>query len=174
MVFRWFRKGPAIQAAEPRLPDNEQRAYEQGQEIGRKLTEGVFAYVKVRSDGLRERFLDLLQMQIDEARYQEKNSPILMARVEYNIFRGHVNEAMCGLTSETVSAFKAEWGDSLETLGVDDDLLTKMAQKAVDDHLFPLTLEGLKIMTDNADILKRADDSWRRKFPDLASEQALG
>ena len=49
-------------------------------------------------------------------------------------------------------------------------LLSKLIIQAVDDRLTTLKLEGLKVHTENVDILKRPDDNWRQRHPDRARE----
>ncbi|MGO8034943.1 hypothetical protein [Rhizobium leguminosarum] len=57
-------------------------------------------------------------------------------------------------------------------LGV-EDLIEEWLDQTLADKNSILSIDGLRIMTDNADILKQADDYWRAGNPVLAAQQPL-
>jgi hypothetical protein len=171
-VLGWFRKtkAPAGVQQESAFPEDEQRAYDRGREIARMIADGVEDYASRRQKDIRGDFLDLLQQRIDKARQQDDYAPITVARVEYQCFMKEVDKAQEKLIEETASGTRNHWGEKLlDDLGVDDERLTKLAKKFIDDWALALKLEGLKLLQDNVDILKRADDRWRAKFPEKAA-----
>lgn len=148
-----------------------QRAYDMGRDIGDQFTAEAVAYVDARSLVIEKNFLEVLQKQIDTARYQEEHSPMLVARVEYEIFVENVSDSIEKLFDETKLVLR-EWDEvhAAISMTAETDHLIK---QLVEAKLGPLKLLGLKTLLQNVDILKRADENWRLKFPELSRLEPL-
>jgi hypothetical protein len=166
-VLGWFKKSKApaeVHQQEPALSDEEQRAYDL------TIAGEVEAYASGRQKEVGGNFLDVLQQQIDSACQQADHAPTTVAHVKYQIFRKETEKAQEKLIEETVSITRLYWGEKLlDDLGIDGERLTKLAKKFIGDWALTLTLDGLKIIQDNMDILKRADDRWRAKSPEMSA-----
>ncbi|EJC76914.1 hypothetical protein Rleg10DRAFT_5604 [Rhizobium leguminosarum bv. trifolii WSM2012] len=169
-IAKLFSKKPAEPAA-PLMSPEEQAAFVKGQEISRTQIAQIEQYIAWRFEQIRSGYLNLIQRQFDSARQQEEYSPLLVARVEYSLYLNHVKEAQAQLKTEIGQHFY-EWADLNKQMGV-EDLIEKWLDETLTDKFTALSLNGLKVMTENADILKTADDNWRCKFPALATEQPL-
>ncbi|SCB59910.1 hypothetical protein GA0061105_108269 [Rhizobium aethiopicum] len=85
------------------------------------------------------------------------------------MYLDHVKEAQTKLKTEVYQHLH-ELTDLNRELTV-ENIMEKWLDTVLSDKFTDLSLAGLKVMTDNADILKTADDNWRRKFPELAAAQ---
>ena len=85
--FKWFhrRQAGSSQKADPSLTAGLQKAYDEGRNVSSTISQKVFAYVHARVDKLRDDYLIILQKQIDHARGQQEQSPLLLALVDYSI-----------------------------------------------------------------------------------------
>jgi hypothetical protein len=159
--------GPTAPVEKP-LSEKEQRAYELGRDTGARISEDYERYISWRYEQIRQGYLDVLQKQIDSGRQQDEYPPMTVARVEYSLFLDHVKEAQEQLKAETKAHFE-EWENLNKELEV-EDLTDKLVESLLSDRFTALRLEGLKVLTDNVDILKTADDNWRRKYPEKSKE----
>lgn len=155
----------------PLISPEEQAAFEKGREIARTQIAKIEQFLKWRFEQIRNGYLDVIQRQLDSARQQEEYSPILVARMEYSLYLDHVKEAKGKLKTEVHSHFQ-EWAELNQTMAI-EDLMEKWLDETLTDKFSELSLAGLKILTDNAEILKTADDNWRRNFPELAAALPL-
>ncbi|OWO93223.1 hypothetical protein B5E41_18180 [Rhizobium esperanzae] len=153
------------------MSPEEQAAFEKGREISRAQTAEIEHFIGWRYEQIRTGYLAVIQKQFDSARQQEEYSPMLVARADYSEFLGQVKKAQDQLKAEIYQHFY-EWTDLNKELGV-EDLIEKWLDQTLTDKFTALSLNGLKVLTDNADILKTTDDNWRRKFPELAAVQPL-
>ncbi|MBX5164790.1 hypothetical protein [Rhizobium sp. NZLR4b] len=169
-ISKLFSKKQQKQFAPSMCPE-EQAAFQKGREISQAQIVGIDHFIGWRFDQIRSGYLGVIQEQLDGARQQEEHSPILVARVEYSLYLKHVAEAKAQLKKEVHQHFH-EWTELNREMGV-EDLIDKWLDQTLTDKFADLSLAGLKVLTDNADILKTADNNWRRKFPDLATAQPL-
>ncbi|TAV04513.1 hypothetical protein [Rhizobium ruizarguesonis] len=169
-IAKLFSKKSAEPAA-PIISPAEQAAFAKGQEMSRAQIAEIEHYIGWRFEQIRTGYLGVIQKQFDSARQQDEHSPLLVARVEYSLYMDHVKQAQAQLKTEVHQHFD-EWADLNREMGV-EDLIEKWLDETLSDKFTDLTFAGLKVMTDNADVLKTADDNWRRKFPDLAAAQPL-
>ncbi|PDS33726.1 hypothetical protein CO665_34655 [Rhizobium anhuiense] len=169
-ISKLFSKKPQEPAAPSMSPAN-QVAFDKGREISQAQTAEIEHFIGWRFEQIRSGYLDVVQKQFDSGRQQEEYSPLLVARVEYSLYLNHVQEAQDALKAEVYQTFQG-WADLNRELAV-EDIIEKWLDTILSDRFLDLRIAGLKVMTDNADILKTADDNWRRKFPDLAAAQPL-
>lgn len=169
-IGKLFAKKP-LEPTAPSMSPEEQAAFDKGREISRAQTAEIEHFIGWRYEQIRTGYLGVIQKQFDRARQQEEYSPLLVARVEYSLYLDHVKEAQSKLKTEVYQHFH-DWADLNRELAV-EDIIEKWLDTVLSDRFSELSLAGLKVMTDNADILKTADDNWRRKFPDLAAAQPL-
>ncbi|MEY9198459.1 hypothetical protein ABIA16_003575 [Sinorhizobium fredii] len=163
--------GKKSEPAAPAMTPDEQKAFELGREISRNQLAKVDQYIAVRFEQIRFGYLNVIQKQFDSCRQQDEHSPLLVARIEYSLYLEHVTEAHEQLLAEVKHHFH-EWTELNKEMQV-EDAVDKYLDQSLTDKFTALRLEGLKVMTDNADILKTADDNWRRRFPELAAAQPL-
>ncbi|MBB4236381.1 hypothetical protein [Rhizobium esperanzae] len=169
-ISKLFSRTPSTPSAPSTSPE-EQAAFEKGREISRAQTAEIEHFIGWRYEQIRTGYLSVIQTQFDSARQQEEYSPLLVARVEYSLYLDHVKEAQDNLKAEVYQHFH-EWADLNRELAV-EDIIEKWLDTVLSNKFADLSIAGLKVMTDNADILKTADDNWRRKFPELATAQPL-
>ncbi|TBE02293.1 hypothetical protein [Rhizobium ruizarguesonis] len=169
-ISKLFSKKASQPSAPPRSPED-QAAFDKGREISRAQTAEIEHFIGWRYEQIRTGYLDVIQKQIDSGRQQEEYSPLLVARVEYSLYLKHVQEAQDALKAEVYQNF-TDWSEFSRELAV-EDITDKWLDTVLSERFLDLRIDGLKVMTDNADILKTADDNWRRKFPDLAAAQPL-
>ncbi|TAW65444.1 hypothetical protein ELI15_14210 [Rhizobium ruizarguesonis] len=169
-IAKLFSKKPSEPPA-PSMSPEEQAAFDKGREISNAQITQIEQYISFRYDQMRSGYLGVIQKQLDAGRQQEEYSPILFARVEYSLYMQHVKEAEAKLKAEVKTQF-AEWDDLNQQMGV-EELMDTWLSKTLSDRFTDLTFAGLKVLQDNADILKTADDNWRKKFPTWAAEQPL-
>ncbi|TAY50932.1 hypothetical protein [Rhizobium leguminosarum] len=169
-ISKLFSKKPQEPAA-PSMSPADQAAFDKGREISQAQTAEIEHFIGWRFEQIRTGYLNVIQKQFDSGRQQEEYSPLLVARVEYSLYLKHVQEAQDALKAEVYQTFH-EWSDLNRELAV-EDIIEKWLDTILSDRFLDLRIAGLKVMTDNADILKTADDNWRRKFPDLAAAQPL-
>ncbi|MGX9991618.1 hypothetical protein ACS4RR_021045 [Rhizobium sp. Z1P35] len=169
-IAKLFSKKPPKPAI-PSMSPEDQAAFDKGREISQAQIAEIEHYIGWRFEQIRTGYLGVIQKQLDSARQQDEHSPLLVARVEYSLYMDHVKQAQAQLKTEVYQHFY-EWADLNREMGV-EDLIEKWLDQTLSDKFTDLTFAGLKVMTDNADILKTADDNWRWKFPDLAAAQPL-
>lgn len=163
-IFSSKAVGPAP-APDPSLA----AAFEKGREIGAVYSDQASAYIDGRMAHIEQAFLTVLQKRLDTARYQEEHSPVLVARVEYDLFVENVENSALKLVEETKAAL-SEWDSFHAEIGVSDDIdrLAAALVQAKTDNLKEL---GLNVVLANAEILKVADAQWRVRFPERAAAE---
>lgn len=161
-----FRSQPPV---DPEIAASVGKATEMGREIGRQFNDQVSAYIDLRCSQIEPAFLRVFQKTLDNARYQEEHSPLMLARIEYDLFIENVDESTEKLITETKAAH-SEWNDLHATIGVTDDI-DKLLRTLIGAKSEDFKLVGLKLLLENADIIKRADEDWRIKFPVLSAAE---
>jgi len=129
------------------------------------------AYIDGRMAAIEERFLGVRQNQLDAARYQVDHSPVLVARVEFDLFVENVEKSASKIIEEVKVAL-TDWDAFHAEIGVTDDIerLTAALVHAKHDNLKEA---GLQTVLANAEIVKAADAQWRGKFPERATAELI-
>ncbi|CAN7259349.1 hypothetical protein LJR098_001067 [Rhizobium sp. LjRoot98] len=172
-MFNAIRK---LFGREPKPPAStispeELAAYTQGREVSKAQIAAVETYVDERYGQMRSAYLDVLQKQLDSCRAQDEHSPIMLARIEYSLYLDHVKEAQAKLNDEVRAVF-SEWTALNKEMDV-EELTDQWLDQTLTDKFADLSIDGLTVLNGNADIIKTADDNWRKRFPDRAAAQLL-
>lgn len=146
-------------------------AYAAGQAVGKDASDAVEGYIRSRYNGIHQRYLDVFLHHLKECGLQTEHSPILVARIEYSLFRENAIKAKSMLVEEAVLATN-DWLNLERAISV-EGLRKTLAEKICDDLFLGLELEALKLLIDQADSLKEADNKWRIDFPELAAREEL-
>jgi hypothetical protein len=91
-----------------RLSPSDRRAYELGEKFAANMARQIEEYIKKRSDNIKGNYIAILRQHLDKALHQELHSPLLVARVELEVFMENVDGACQKLIEETVGAANAE------------------------------------------------------------------
>ena len=172
--MKWFKSifSRKSSALEPQKQDPElEKAHEWGRKLAGEMNVDLESFMSQRFDGLKERYLGVLQSGLDLAKSSADHSPIIFGRVEYQLFREHVEELKGRMTDE-INDHMAGWHKILAEIEMPDGIDELIAQnvKNVTQDIF---FAGLSLFLDNADELKEADDIWKEGNPELADEQPL-
>ncbi len=156
----------------PTVSPEEQAAYEKGRNVASQYMGEMMSYVDLRAAQIERNYLEVFQGTLDRAREQVDHSPLLLARVEYDVFRENVDTAIDKLVDET-KATLSEWDELHEMLGNSNEVDTAI-YTYVSDRIGTLKITALERMMQYVDRLKEADDEWRRNHPELAAQEPLG
>lgn len=153
------------------MSPEEQKAFDRGREISREYIAEIDRFISSHYEKIRVGYLGFIQKQLDSCRQQDEHSPILVARAEYALYLNDVKGAQAKLRDEVKHHF-SDWTELNRQMNI-EDLIEEYLDRILTDRFTDLSLAGLNVMMDNADILKTADDNWRRQFPDRAAAQPL-
>ncbi len=172
-MFKAIRRlfGRESKPATSTIYPEEQVAYAKGREVSRAQIAAVETYIDERYGQMRSAYLDVLQKQLDSCGTQDDHSPIMLARIEYSLYLDHVKEAQAKLNDEVKAVF-SEWVALNREMDV-EELTDQWLDQTLTDKFADLSIDGLTVLNSNADIIKTADDKWRKKFPERAAAQLL-
>ena len=126
-----------------------------------RLMEGRFKPVSVA-------FLDQVQGQYNKCMAPTTAPPIVMARVEYNVFVENVDGIRAKMMDE-ITARLSGWMDLADQMQ-SRDKLTEHIQGTVDRFCRDLSDAGLQRFLDMVYAQKLADDQWRVAHPELSAK----
>ena len=172
--MNWFKSFFSRNVSEPNPQKQDpelERAYDLGQKWAGDMSDAMDLFVSKRFDGLKERYLSVLQDGLNSAKSSTDFSPILCGRVEFQLFRENLDELQIKMVAEIDDHMK-EWKEiaaKIEMESAVNELIEHNVKIIADDLLIFAT----KVLLDNADELKSADDAWRHSNPELAAQQPL-
>jgi hypothetical protein len=133
-MFGWFKK----QSEQPK--PQETKAYQMGQAASEATMAAIDDYITARFEPVFKNYLGVFSDCLDRVYKNDEAPPIIIARVEFKVFRENVSELRTKMLDDTNAAMR-EWIDLAETIG-SRDLLDKYIVHVVDEYQTRLTIGG--------------------------------
>jgi hypothetical protein len=158
-MFGWFKK-------QSRPEDTE--AYKQGKRMVESMTADLQQFMSTRFDPVFDGYVGALTERFETVYDNDEAPPIILARIEFDIFNDHVRELREKMGAE-VNAAMREWLETADLIGGRSDF-QKLIDTTIGSFQDRLTMTGLQAFIDRADDLKVADDKWRKANPERAAQ----
>lgn len=166
------RRSAAQSAAVEKTPAQEDDpAYQQGQEMARIMVGAVDEFLATRFGTLKDDFLAILRKSILADIGQEDYSPILGVRSSVADLMEQADKAEVGMAGECEIAMY-DYRRAFESMGLDGEV-ERAIKARVGDIALGIKLGAIEMATTFADAAKAADSDWRRRHPDKAAAQPL-
>lgn len=160
-MFGWGKK----KTAKP----EDTHAYQLGADMGRQMGDAVNEFIEPRFATVGDGYLNVLRDRLRLCFDDTRAPPIVLARIEYNIFKDNVIELKSKMPDE-FQMYLSDWYNAADIVGIRTDLDQLIAQR-VGDFSSNLLLRGLNVMTNEyGDALISADAAWRSRYPERAAQ----
>lgn len=154
------------------LPTDEERdAYELGQDVAESMTDDLDDFIETRFGHLESAYLKVLENGLSDAKMSTDHSPIIVARVDFDLFRENVEVAKNKMLDE-IGAEMVEWRSVMATLE-SDSYFEKLVKFRVEGIVEKLEFAGLDLFEKHQEEIVAADNVWRQKFPEQALKEPL-
>jgi hypothetical protein len=160
-MFDWLRR-PKPQ--DPKVT----RAYEEGRQTAEHFSNDLDRLFQVRFGPVADGYLSVVQGQFNKSLDPTDAPPIVIARIEFDVFRENVTELRNKMTAE----IEATLSDHLKIADMLDsrDKFVELIEAKVQAYCDKLTQDGLQRLIDMANALKLADGQWRVAHPELSAK----
>jgi hypothetical protein len=159
-MFDWLRKKP--------LTAGEVKAYQSGQDFGAQMAQAFIAYQKKRFGPVHDNYLNVLRERLQNAVRSEDAPPLLIAKIEGDLFVENLDKLKMQMFDETIAAM-ADWLNIAQQLD-----LRPQIEKTIADSVFEfcenLGADAEQVVMDYNVVLRDADAAWRRRYPDKVAQ----
>jgi len=129
-------------------------AYQIGQKAGAAMAEAVETYLNHRLAEVSEKMLALLQQRFTTIHDEPEHAPELVAKVEYQIFMGHLETLPARIHQEAHDAL-GKWFDIARKSGVLDEL-NRLIETRINEARMKLMGESLAMFAEACALEKKA------------------
>jgi hypothetical protein len=159
-MLGWFRRKKEAE-------DGRARAYEMGRQAAQQFCDDLDKLFAVRFEPVFERYLGVLQKQLNQCLTPQDGPPLTVARIEYKIFCEKLSELPSQMTEEIAETL-SEWMKLADEIQC-RDYYEKLIDAKVHDFRNRLTEASFQRLIDMAHALKSADDEWRTNNPEISA-----
>ena len=161
-MFDWLGKKP--------LTADDVKAYQGGQDLGAEMGQAFNDYQRKRFGPVHNSYLNVLRERLQSALRSEEAPPLIIAKIESDLFVENLNELKMKMFDETMVAM-SDWLDVAQKVGVRPD-----DEKTLADSIFDfcenLGMAAVKVVEEYQAVLRDADAGWRKRYPDRAAQFA--
>jgi hypothetical protein len=154
------------------------RAFQQGHQMAQEMASSLDEFMTARFAQANAALLDVLRGRLDGCREPADAPPLIVARIQYEIFLEQLQELRPRMLDDTNAAM-AKWLELGELVGVRSDF-DRLIKKRIDDLQTAMSFEALEVLMDRVDELKVADEKWRgihrvlsARFPPMQQEPTI-
>lgn len=167
-MFNWFIKRTAKAVAEIQKDEEEKKklqdAYDLGQKAAQQFRADVDAFASSRFAILLRNYMKVFRERLDGIEKDAEAPPLILARIEHNIFMENVKKLKPQVEKEIWDA-QAAWIKPFETIGVMDEM-RRFVESKVDDLSTQMLETSLNELLSRVDYLKPLDSAWRDANPE--------
>ena len=132
------------------------------------MVRALHEYQQARFGSVQADYLKIFQDRLNNALRSDDAPPMLIAKVEVELFAGQIDKLKSRMFDETVRA-TTHWFDLAEKVGARAEIELLLKQ-SVAQFCQAIGSEALKIAETYAELLREADAAWRQKYPDKISD----
>jgi hypothetical protein len=148
-------KPPATDEANPERPVNETAEH---------MARAFHEYQKALFGPVQTNYLTIFRDRLHNALRSDDAPPLLVAKVEVELFAGQIDKLKSRMFDETVRAM-AHWFNVAEQVGARAEIEALLKQ-SIEQFCQAIGSDALTIAESYADLLKDADAAWRQKYPE--------
>ena len=141
-----------------------------GRETAEHMARAFHDYQKALFGPVQTNYLTIFRDRLHNALRSDDAPPLLVAKVEVELFAGQIEKLKSRMFDETVRAM-AHWFDVAEKVGARVEIEALLKQ-SIEQFCQAIGSDALKIAESYADLLKDADAAWRQKYPDKVARLA--
>jgi hypothetical protein len=134
--------------------------------LAQSMNSQVSAFIGARFIPTYASSLDFLRGQLDKATNRDYAPPLVVAWIEFAVFKGDVLELKAYMTQEIQNTF-CEWLEA-------DDMIRALFQRLIDSRVSEFQNRfidaGWQLFLDRAEVLNKAEVVWRAANPVLSEE----
>lgn len=159
-MLGWFKR--------PKQDPKLTRAYQLGREVAESFANDLEKLMEIRFRPWAEGYLNVVQKQYNAALNPTNAPPIIVAKVEYQIFLEKVN----ALRDKMGEEIRATLSDHMRIADQVDmrDQFNQLIDVTISNYYRKLIEDGLQRLLDMGHALKAADDEWRPAHPELSAK----
>ena len=154
-MFDWFRKKPPLTAGQV-------NAYQAGLDAAEHMARAFREYQKTRFGPVHDSYLNVFRERLHNA-LRSDESPLLVAKVEAELFGKHIEKLKSKMFDETVQAM-ANWFDLAMQVGARQEI-EALLEHTIEQFCETIGSDALKMVESYAVMLKDAEAAWRNKHP---------
>jgi len=149
---------------------NEPNAERSGHETAEHMARAFREYQMALFGPVQANYLTIFRDRLHNALRSDDAPPLLVAKVEVELFAGQIEKLKSRMFDETVRAM-AHWFNVAEKVGARLEIEALLKQ-SIEQFCQAIGSEALKIAESYADSLKDADAAWRQKYPEKVARLA--
>jgi len=139
-----------------------------GQGTEDHMVRALQEYQQARFGSVQADYLKIFRDRLNNALRSDDAPPLLVAKVEVELFAGQIDKLKSRMFDETVRA-TTHWFDLAEKVGVRSEIEVLLKQ-SITQFCQTIGSEALKIAETYAELLREADAAWRQKYPDKIAD----
>jgi hypothetical protein len=151
-------------------PATEANAGQPGHETAQHMARAFHEYQQALFGPVQTNYLTIFRDRLHNALRSDDAPPLLVAKVEVELFAGQIEKLKSRMFDETVRAM-AHWFNVAEKVGARVEIEALLKQ-SIEQFCQAIGSDALKIAESYADLLKDADAAWRQKYPEKAARLA--
>jgi len=146
----------------------QKEAYELGQKAAQSFGKDVDAFAEPRFEEVRTNYMKVFRERLDQAEIDDEAPPLILARIEHNVFMDNVQKLKPQLVEEILTAC-GDWMKVWAQMGNEAEM-KQLVEKKVDDCAVTMLDVSLRELLDRVDRLKPLDDAYRAANPEKSAQ----
>jgi hypothetical protein len=146
----------------------EANASQAGQDTGDQMVRALHEYQQARFGSVHADYLKIFRDRLNNALQSDGSPPMLVAKVEVELFAEQIERLKSRMFEETVRA-TTHWFDIAEKVGARSEIESLLKQ-SIARFCQAIGADALKIAESYAEPLKDADAAWRQKYPERIAD----
>jgi hypothetical protein len=155
-------------SSEDPLAAGEANAFQAGQETADHMVRALREYQRARFGSVHADYLKIFRDRLENALRSDDSPPLLVAKVEVDLFAEQIEKLKSRMFGETVRAM-THWFDLAEKVGARSEI-DVLLEQSVAQFCQAIGSDALKIAESYADYLRDADAAWRQKYPERIAD----
>jgi hypothetical protein len=147
---------------------DEAKACQAGQDTGDHMVRALHEYQQARFGSVHVDYLKIFRDRLKNALQSRDSPPLLVAKVEVELFAEQIEKLKSRMFDETVRAM-THWLDVADKVGARSEIELLLKQSAA-QFCQAIGADALKIAESYAELLRDADAAWRQKYPEKISD----
>ena len=149
-------------------PLSEMSADPVGQETADHMVRALQEYQQARFGPVHFEYLSIFRGRLQNALQSEVSPPLLLAKIEVELFSQQIEKLKSRMLDETVRAM-THWLAVAEKVGARSEI-DALVNHSIDQFCRAIGSDALEVAESYADLLKAADAAWRQKYPEKAAQ----
>jgi hypothetical protein len=121
-------------------------------------------YQRARFGSVHADYLTIFRDRLQNAMRSEESPPLLVAKIEVELFSEQLQKLRSKMFEETVRAM-AHWFEAAEKVGARSEI-DALLKQSIEQFCLAIGSEALTLAEGYAALLKDADAAWRHKYPE--------